>query len=877
MTLEETTVDTTEVVEHTLDQESDSSATMSGWGGATNFVIIGDDDDDDTPQVVEPNQELNEDTKTKFETKMFSEPGELSKDEYEEEMFSYSHKKPSISTGQSLLKKRLAEAEIIDANGKRRIILIEEDENGLKREVVNTVNGIPRPHDYGFEGCDEGAEPTKKGRKKTLDFDDPRPKPSYHQLIRRALIEHPRRKMTLNEIYLWFATTYPYYASRPAPNAQWKNSLRHHLSVVKCFVKDSAHNAHWSFKTGLGLCNGCFEALAHAPPIDQSALEDEDQQESPKVEPKEEKVTWKFVPGPQTNMNHQHLPHQKPDVIHRLGQAGIFPQAIRQQPQQGITNKGQTVVEVGRNKFVNPSSLLNAKPTVTGVGRPLIGPGTTKVTNMGITTSTTVPLIVVGSNVPAASTNQTSLPVLANNTNIIGKPLNYGTHQQLQPVVKTDNDDEDDDVTIIDEEFNPDDDSDEGDDGIITVVNNRGPPNPAAALAAQSSSHQGPNAAASWKSGYAAGGHPLYPTKKTPASKSAGNGPQQEVYNPEIHGGSEIPPVKSNYHILIRSALIGCHKGADPHRSVLTPSEIYGWCQRKYTYYADRDSYNASWKSALRHHLTASKCFTKGNVGGKTGWTFNARSELCEDCTPLLFKAGSGSAIQTSYDDYGRVITPLQQQVGVETIGPNGDRRPNGGRPSKINDRSQVKIVTTDDLQTEVYDPESDMFGGSSNAKANRSTLASASAVSAAPANPTNLRPGDRQITSDYYENRGKKNTVTGRPTADDPRPNISYHELLRQAISETKRGRATPGDLYVWCQSNFGFYARRSDSTASWKSALRHHLSMSKCFARDDPYTEDTERERTAVSSARGGFWRFSDNTCVKCSEAKHGAAMFK
>ena len=59
--------------------------------------------------------------------------------------------------------------------------------------------------------------------------------------------------------------------------------------MVKCFVKDSAHNAHWSFKTGLGLCNGCFEALAHAPPIDQSALEEEDQQETPKVEPKEGK------------------------------------------------------------------------------------------------------------------------------------------------------------------------------------------------------------------------------------------------------------------------------------------------------------------------------------------------------------------------------------------------------------------------------------------------------------------------------------------------------------------------------------------------------------------------------------------------------------
>ena len=50
---------------------------MSGWGGATNFVLIGDDEDDDTPQVVEPTQELNEDTKTKFETKMFSEPGKF--------------------------------------------------------------------------------------------------------------------------------------------------------------------------------------------------------------------------------------------------------------------------------------------------------------------------------------------------------------------------------------------------------------------------------------------------------------------------------------------------------------------------------------------------------------------------------------------------------------------------------------------------------------------------------------------------------------------------------------------------------------------------------------------------------------------------------
>ena len=62
-----------------------------------------------------------------------------------------------------------------------------------------------------------------KGRKRNIDPNDPRPKPSYHQLIRKALIDHPRRKMTLNEIYQWFSKTYSYYAARPAPNAQWKN------------------------------------------------------------------------------------------------------------------------------------------------------------------------------------------------------------------------------------------------------------------------------------------------------------------------------------------------------------------------------------------------------------------------------------------------------------------------------------------------------------------------------------------------------------------------------------------------------------------------------------------------------------------------------
>ena len=48
---------------------------------------------------------------------------------------------------------------------------------------------------------------------------------------------------------------------------------------------------------------------------------------------------------------------------------------------------------------------------------------------------------------------------------------------------------------------------------------------------------------------------------------------------------------KSTYHMLIRSALI--ENGAS---NKLSTASIYSWCQKRYTYYAERTSHNAAWK-----------------------------------------------------------------------------------------------------------------------------------------------------------------------------------------------------------------------------------------------------------------------------------------
>lgn len=97
---------------------------------------------------------------------------------------------------------------------------IDEDENSKENYAISD------PHGYNGYSHQDTMDPKRQMNSK--------PPFSFSCLIFMAIEDSPYQRLPVKDIYHWIEEHFPYYRTAPAG---WKNSVRHNLSLNKCFQK----------------------------------------------------------------------------------------------------------------------------------------------------------------------------------------------------------------------------------------------------------------------------------------------------------------------------------------------------------------------------------------------------------------------------------------------------------------------------------------------------------------------------------------------------------------------------------------------------------------------------------------------------------------